>query len=189
MFAPNKNNYKMGKTKFTKPIFIKSILWAAILFSTIALIYHIRWFIPFLTNKTSYVVPNGQLPLIWFLVQICNNLIFLFVAYLLIKLFNKFQQTGYFDKECITALERIIISCIGLAILGVIKLGFSNYNDIQISEINEVSELNLFIRFFTNILVFKEPQTMYILIASILWTVKQFVNNAIFVKRENEKFI
>ena len=65
----------MGKTKFTKPIFIKSILWGAILFSTIALIYHIRWFIPFLTNKTSYVVPNGQLPLIWFLVQICNNLI------------------------------------------------------------------------------------------------------------------
>jgi hypothetical protein len=113
----------------------------------------------------------------------------LFVAYLLIKLFNKFQKTGYFDKECIVVLDRIIFSCIGLAILGVIKLGFSNYNDIQVSEIKEVSELNLFIRFFTNILVLKEPQTMYLLIASILWTVKQFVNNAIFVKRENEKFI
>ena len=179
----------MGKTNFKNTIFIKSILWGAIFFSTMALIYHIRWLIPFLTNKISYVVPNGQLPLIWFLVQICNNLIFLFVAYLLIKLFNKFQKTGYFDKECIVVLDRIIFSCTGLAILGVIKLGFSNYNDIQVSEIKEVSELNLFIRFFTNILVLKEPQTMYLLIASILWTVKQFVNNAIFVKRENEKFI
>jgi hypothetical protein len=179
----------MGKTKSKNTIFIQSILWGAIFFSTIALIYHVRWFIPFLTNKISYVVPNEQLPLIWFLVQICNNLIFLFVAYLLIKLFNKFQKTGYFDKECIVVLDRIIFSCIGLAILGVIKLGFSNYNDIQVSEINEASELNLLIRFFTNILVLKEPQTMYLLIASILWTVKQFVNNAIFVKRENEKFI
>ncbi|MEN9882930.1 MAG: hypothetical protein RLZZ420_147 [Bacteroidota bacterium] len=179
----------MGKTNFKNTIFIKSILWGAILFSTIALIYHVRWFIPFLTNKISYVVPNGQLPLIWFLVQICNNLIFLFVAYLLIKIFHKFQKTGYFDQECILVLDRIIFSCIGLAILGVIKLGFSDYNDIQVSEIKEVSELYLFIRFFTNILVLKEPQTMYLLIASILWTVKQFVNNAIFVKRENEKFI
>ena len=179
----------MGKTNFPKPSFIKFILWGAIFFSATALIYHIRWFVPFLTTKISYVVPNGQSPLIWFLVQICNNLIFLFVGYLLIKLFSKFQQTGFFDKECIVVLDRITISCIGLAILGVIKLGFSNYNDIQVSEINPVSGLNSFIRFLTNILVFKEPQTMYLLLATILWTVKQFVNKAIFVKIENEKFI
>jgi hypothetical protein len=179
----------MGKTNFPIPIFIKFILWGAIFFSATALTYHIRWFVPFLTTKISYVVPNGQSPLIWFLVQICNNLIFLFVEFLLIKLFSKFQQTGFFDKECIVVLDRITISCIGLAILGVIKLGFSNYNDIQVSEINPVSGLNLFVRFLTNILVFKEPQTMYLLLATILWTVKQFVNKAIFVKIENEKFI
>lgn len=179
----------MGKTNFPKPIFIKFILWGAIFFSATALIYHIRWFVPFLTTKISYVVQNGKSPLIWFLVQICNNFIFLFVGYLLIKLFSKFQQTGFFDKECIVVLDRITISCIGLAILGVIKLGFSNYNDIQVSEINPVSGLNSFIRFLTNILVFKEPQTMYLLLATILWTVKQFVNKAIFVKIENEKFI
>jgi hypothetical protein len=179
----------MGKTNFPKPIFIKLILWGAMFFSATALIYHIRWFVAFLTTKISYVVPNGQSPLIWFLVQICNNFIFLFVGYLLIKLFSKFQQTGFFDKECIVVLDRITISCIGLAILGVIKLGFSNYNDIQVSEINPVSGLNSFIRFLTNILVFKEPQTMYLLLATILWTVKQFVSKAIFVKIENEKFI
>jgi hypothetical protein len=180
----------MGKTNFPKQIFIKSILWGAIFFSATALVYHIRWFIPFLSDKISYVVPNGQSPLIWFLVQICNNLIFLFVGYLLIKLFSKFQQTGFFDKQCMLVLDRIIISCIGLAILGIIKLGFSNYNDMHFSEVvNAVSGLNIFIRFFTKILVFKEPQTMYLLLATILWIVKQFVNNAIFVKAENEKFI
>jgi hypothetical protein len=179
----------MGKTNFPKPIFIKFILWGAMFFSATALIYHIRWFVPFLTNKISYVVPDGQSPLIWFLVQICNNLIFLFVGYLLIKLFNRFHQTSFFDKECIVVLDRIIISCIGLAILGILKLGFSNYNDIQVNEINAVSGFNSFVRFFTNILVFKEPQTMYLLLATLLWTVKQFVNNAIFVKTENEKFI
>jgi len=179
----------MGKANLLKPIFIKSILWGTIFFSTTALIYHIRWFIPFLTEKVSYVVPNGQSPLIWFLVQICNNLIFLFVGFLLNKLFSKFQQTGYFDKDCILVLDKIIVSCVGLAFLGIIKLGFSNYNDIQLREINVINGLNSFIRFFTNILVLKEPQTMYLLLAIILWTVKQFVNNAIFVKAENENFI
>lgn len=180
----------MNKTIFQKQIFIKLILVGAIFFSTTALVYHIRWFIPFLTDKISYVVPNGQSPLIWFPVQICNNLIFLFVGYLLINLFSKFQKTGFFDNQCMLVLDRIIISCIGLAILGMIKTGFSNYNDMQLSEVvSVVSGLNLFMRFFTNILAFKEPQTMYLLLATILWIIKQFVYNAIFVKAENEKFI
>jgi len=179
----------MGKTSISKPLFIKSLLWGAIIFSATALIYHIRWLITFLTDNISYVVPNGQTPLIWFLVQICNNMIFLFVGYLLIKLFSKFQKTGFFDKGCIGVLNRIIIACIGLAILGIIKLGFSDYNDTQLYDVNVVSGLTTFIRFFTNIIIFKEPQTMYLLLAIILWTVKQFVSNAIFVKAENEKFI
>lgn len=179
----------MVQTNLSKPILIKGILWGAIFFSATALIYHIRWFVPFLTNQTSYVVPAGQSPLVWFLVQICNNLIFLFVGYLLIKLFNKYQQTGFFDKECIVVLDSITIACFVLAILGVIKLGFSNYNDIQVTHLSAVSVINSCLRFFTNILVFKEPQTMYLLLATILWTVKHFINNAIFVKAENEKFI
>ena len=179
----------MGNRHFLKTIIIKSISWGVILFSATALIYHIRWFVPYLTNKIAYVVPNGQSPLIWFLVQICNNLIFLFVGYLLIKLLDKFNQTGFFDKQCIIALDSIIFSCIGLAILGVIKLSFSNYNDIKATEINGVSGFNLIIRFLTNILVFKEPQTMFLLLATILWIIKQFVVKAIFVKTENEKFI
>jgi hypothetical protein len=179
----------MGNLNFSKQILSKLILWGAICFSTIALMYNIRWFIPFLINNIAYVVPNGQSPLIWFIVQICNNLIFLYVSYLLIKLLRRYQQVGFFEKECIVVFQKIIMCCVVLAILGILKLGFSNYNDVQIGQLNMVSGFNSFIRFFINILVFKEPQTMYLLIATMLWVVKQFVTKAIFVKAENEKFI
>ncbi|MBX3254476.1 MAG: hypothetical protein KF862_10075 [Chitinophagaceae bacterium] len=182
----------MNKTGVQKFILTKIILWGAIYFSVVALIYHIRWFVPFLASGVSTVVPDGQTPLIWFLVQVGNNIIFLFVGYLLVKLFGKFNQTGFFDKECIVVLDKIIVSCIVLAILGVIKLGYSNYNNIQIKEVSEagiIGKLHLLARFITNIIVVKEPQTMYFLLAAMLWTVKQFVNKALFVKAENEKFI
>jgi hypothetical protein len=179
----------MANPNFSKPVFSKLILWGAICFSATALIYHIRWFIPFLVNNIAYVVPNGQAPLIWFIVQICNNFIFLYVSYLLIKLFQKYQQVGFFEKECIVVFQKIIISCVALSILGIVKLGFSNYNDMQIGKLSIESGFYSFIRFFVNIFVFKEPQTMYLLIATMLWVVKQFVAKAIFVKAENEKFI
>jgi hypothetical protein len=179
----------MDNPNFSKPVFSKLILWGAICFSVIALIYHIRWFIPFLVNNIAYAVPNGQSPLIWFIVQICNNFIFLYVSYLLIKLFHKYQQVGFFEKECIVVFQKIIMSCVGLAMLGILKLGFSSYNDVQIGQLNMVSGFNSFTRFFINILVFKEPQTMYLLIATMLWVVKQFVEKAMIVKAENEKFI
>jgi hypothetical protein len=160
----------MGNLNFSKQILSKLILWGAICFSTIALMYNIRWFIPFLINNIAYVVPNGQSPLI-------------------IKLLRRYQQVGFFEKECIVVFQKIIMCCVVLAILGILKLGFSNYNDVQIGQLNMVSGFNSFIRFFINILVFKEPQTMYLLIATMLWVVKQFVTKAIFVKAENEKFI
>ncbi|MFN8290602.1 MAG: hypothetical protein U0U70_10120 [Chitinophagaceae bacterium] len=179
----------MGKTIFPKSILIKSALWGAIFLTAIALIYHIRWFTSFIIDKTSFVVPAGQEPMIWFLVQICNNLVFLYAGYLLLQLFNKYQQTGFFDGKCIVVLDRTIYSCIALAVLGIVKLGFSSYNDTHINEVNAESLLNYSVRFLTNILFFKEPQTMYLLLVIILWTVKQFVSKAISVKSENEKFI
>jgi hypothetical protein len=106
------------------------------------------------------------------------------------RLFNKFQQVGYFDQECMRVLDKTIVCCIGLALLGLLKLTFSNYNDIDVSgDLTLQSSFNLFSRFVMNIIVFKEPQTMYLLLATILWTIKQFVKKAILVKSENEAFI
>ena len=66
----------MSKTKILNITLIKVVLWGAIGFSTLALVYHIRWFIPFLEGKTAFVVPGSQLPFLWFVVQICSNVIF-----------------------------------------------------------------------------------------------------------------
>jgi hypothetical protein len=52
-----------------------------------------------------------------------------------------------------------------------------------------VSIANLALRSFTRLLILKEPQTMYFLLAIILWSVKQFVAKALIIKHENESFV
>jgi hypothetical protein len=180
----------MNKSKISNPILIKSVLWGAIFFSTLALVYHIRWFIPFLKDDTNGVVPNNQMPFIWFVVQICNNIIFLFVGFLLYKLFRKYQQTGYFDNESLKAFDGVIISCIGLALLGAVQIISNNFYEVHFNQwTSGVSVSNLLFRSFTKLLIFQEPQTMYFLLAIILWAVKQFVKNALIIKNENEAFV
>ena len=131
----------MNKTIHPKQValqqfFLPSIVWVAIFLSATALIYHVRWFIPFLANKTAYVVPAGQEPFTWFLIQIGNNLVFLFAGYLLVQLFNRFRKTGFFDEKCVGVFKRIIACCLLLALMGVIKLASGSYNSIAVTGIN-----------------------------------------------------
>ncbi len=180
----------MKRPTISKAGFIKAILWGIICFSSLALVYHIRWFIPFLNDSSTHIVPEGQEPLVWFIVQICNNIIFLLVGYLLIRLFAKYQQTGFFDKESLQVLKGVIISCIALGLLGAVQNITNNFNEVHINQWTSIEGiLNLSFRTFTNLLLFREPQTMYFLLAIILWVVKQFVTKALFVKTENEAFI
>jgi len=180
----------MSKSIISNFILIKSVLWGAIFFSALALVYHVRWFIPFLQDNTNGVVPNQQMSFIWFVVQICNNIIFLFVGFLLFKLFRKYQQTGFFDSECLKAFDGVIISCIGLALLGAVQIVSNGFYEIHFNQwTSVVSVSNLLFRSFTKLLIFQEPQTMYFLLAIILWAVKQFVAKALIVKNENEAFI
>lgn len=167
------------------------VLWVTVYFSSLALVYHIRWFIPFLNNTSNhYVVPADEVPLAWFTVQICSNLIFLYISWLLLRLFKKFRQAGYFDSSSIVVLNRIIFSCLGLAVLGAIKIVINNFSEVHFSEwTSTVSTANLFIRSFTRLLVFNSPQTIYLLLAAILWAVKQFAVTALEVKKENELYI
>ena|SRR5688500_15357427 len=180
----------MSRTKTSRLIFIKAILWGAIFFSALALVYHIRWFIPFLQSKTNFVIPNEQVSIVWYVVQIGSNIIFLLISYLLMKLFKKYQQTGFFDTESLRVFDIVILSCIVLALFGSVLTVYNNYNEVHLEQWTTFTGVvNLISRSFTRLLVFKEPQTMYFLLAVILWAVKQFVSKALFIKKENEAFV
>lgn len=180
----------MDITKLSKLNLIKAVLWATIAFSFLGLIYHTRWFISFLINDSAYVVPTNQVPIIWFIIQIINNVIFLYVGYLLVRLFNRFKLTGFFDETSLKVIDGVILSCVFLATCGAIQVLFNNFSELHISNWKSPeSSLNLFFRSFTKLFVFESPQTMYLLLAIILWSVKQFVTRALFIKKENESFI
>lgn len=180
----------MIKSNLTNLTLIKTVLWGAIYFSTLALMYHIRWFIPFLLDKTSNVVPGGQLPLLWFIVQISRNIIFLVVGLFLVKLFRNYQLTGFFDKESLNVFNIVILSCVGLGLLGALQTISNNFREVHFNDWTSTESIaNLFFRSFTKLLIFKEPQTFYFLLAIILWSVKQFVTKAMLIKAENEEFV
>lgn len=180
----------MNKTQTSNLILIKVVLWGAIFFSAQALVYHIRWFIPFLKDKIAYVVPDGKMPFLWFVVQICDNIIFLLVAILLIRLFSKYRKTGFFDKGSLKVFNGVIVSCVALALLGAIQTICNNFYEVHFNQWTSVESVsNLLFRSFTRLLIFREPQTMYFLLAIILWTVKQFVTKALIIKNENEAFV
>lgn len=180
----------MIKSKISSLSLINLVLWGANVFSALALVYHIRWFIPFLQNNVNGVIPGKQMPFIWFIVQIGNNLIFLYVGFLLIKLFRKFEQTGFFDNESLRVFDGVINSSLGLALLGTVQLLATNLNELHFSEWTSLAGIsNLLFRSFTRLLIFQEPQTMYFLLAIILWAVKQFVIKALIIKNENEAFV
>jgi len=178
------------KNESAKLFLIKIILWGTMGFSTLALVFHIRWFIPFVINHQEFVVPTGQEPFVWFVVQICNNLIFMFVGYLLIRLFTKYKKTGFFDLESLKVFNGVILSCLALAVLGATQILVNDISEVHIDQWTSVISIsNLSFRTFTKLLLIKSPQTIYFLVAIILWVVKQFTVKALQVKNENETFI
>jgi len=180
----------MSKPKISNLTLIKIALWGAIYFSALALVYHVRWFIPYLLNNTANRVPSDQMPFLWFIVQISKNIIFITVGLFLAKLFRKYQQTGFFDKESLKAFNVVIISCVGLGLLGAIQTISNNFYEVHFKDWTSIEAIaNLMFRSFTDLLIFKEPQTLYVLLAIILWTVKQFVSKALIIKNENEAFV
>lgn len=178
------------KNESAKLVLIKIILWGTMGFSTLALVFHIRWFIPFLIAGQKNVVPAGQEPFIWFIVQICNNIIFLVVGYLLLRLFTRYKKTGFFDPESLKVFNGIIISCLALAVLGAVQITVNDFSEVHTDQWTSIISIsNLSFRTFTKLLLIKSPQTMYFLVAIILWVVKQFIVKALQVKNENEAFI
>jgi hypothetical protein len=178
----------MNRTSAASLISIKAILFAVIFFSSLALVYHVRWLIPYLENNST--VPGLQVSVLWYVVQICNNLIFLLVGFLLLKLLRKYNKTGFFDGSSMRVFDTVILCSILLALLGSVLTVYNNIHEVHYNEWTSVESVaNLIFRSFTRLLVFKEPQTMYFLLAIILWVVKQFVSKALLIKEENEAFV
>jgi hypothetical protein len=178
--------------KSTSPnlFFIKAVLWGIIYFSCLALVYHIRWFIPFVNSNKNVVIPNEQLSYVWYVVQIGSNIIFVIISILLMKLFNRYQKTGFFDVQSLKVFDTIILSCLILALFGSVLTVYNNFKELHVEDWTTLSGVvNLIFRSFTRLLVLKEPQTMYFLLALILWAVKQFVTKALILKNENEAFV
>ncbi len=180
----------MSKIKSSNLILIKVVLWGVLFFSTEALVYYVRWFVPFLRDKMAYVVPVGKIPFLWFVVQICDNIIFVLVGLLLLKLFRKYQKTGFFDKGSLKVFDGVILSCIALALLGAVQTIANNFYEVHFNQWTSFESIaNLLLRSFTRLIILREPQTMYFLLAIILWAVKQFVTKALLIKNENEAFV
>ena len=180
----------MPKIILSKFLLIKIALWCTIFFSAEALIYHVRWFIPFLNHRTTPALAGDKLPGLWFTVQIFSNVIFLFVGILLLRLFRKYQQTGFFDKQTLRVFSVTIYCCLGLALLGAIQTITNNFNEVHFEQWKSFDDIaNRSFRSFTRLLILKEPETFYFLLAIILWTVKQFVTRALVIKDENESFV
>ena len=163
---------------------------ATVLLSLQAIVYYIRWFIPFLTSHHSYILPPGKTGAVWFIVKILSNTIFLTVGILLLQLFTRLRADGFFGKESLRALDFLILSCLGLALLGFASTISDNISDLHFHEWSSPwAAVNRTYRFITHQFVLREPQTMYVLLAAILWAVRQFVEKALTVKKENESFI
>jgi len=183
-------NYFMATIQKSRYKILTLLLWAILIYSGMALIYHIRWFIPYLVKNQSAVVPEKQVPLIWFIVQICNNSAFIYIGWQLIRLFRKYNLTGYFDKESLKVFKTTIVLCIVLAITGAVQTVAANFNEVHFNEWNSAESIaNLFFRSFTLLLVLHEPQSLFILLALMLFAVREFVIRAIYIKNENESFI
>jgi hypothetical protein len=178
--------------KSTKPggILINLVLFGTLFFSAQALLYYVRWFIPFLSSGQSFIVPAGRMPLIWFIVKIASNAIFLSVAILLVKFFRRYRKSGFLEKDSLRIFDWVIVSCLSLAFLGMVQTVCDNFYEVHLEQWTSLwSTSNLLLRSFTRLLVFREPQTMYLLIAAILWVVREFAGKALTIKKENELFV
>lgn len=175
---------------FSKPTLIQLVLWVTVIFSAQALIFHVRWFVPYLLHHKTKPLYGENIPGLWFLVQISTNLLFLIVGVLLIRLFRNYRRTGFFDHRSLRVFNTVIMACVALALIGSIQTVANQFEEVQWQSWTSIEAIaNLTLRAFTTLLVFKEPQTMYFLLAIMLWAVKQFVAKALVIKNEHESFI
>ncbi|MCR9253664.1 MAG: hypothetical protein NXI20_24825 [bacterium] len=180
----------MHNKHLTKNNLIRLTLWLIIVLSGSAIIYHTRWLIPYLVNSMDNRVPTGQSPAFWFISQIGANIIFLYIGFLLLRTFSNYQKKGYFDKSSLRIFDQLMYSSLGLALLTIMRVAFSDFYLLSITDYFSIEGIvNFLAVLIIDTITFKEPQTVYILLAIIMWVMKQFMIKALSFKQENEAFI
>lgn len=180
----------MQNIKLSKLDLIKIISWSIILFSISAIIYHVRWLVPYLQDSIYHKVPSGQSPLVWFLAQIGSNIIFLYVGFALLRLNFNFHNRNMHTKNGLRIFDQVIVSCLGLVLLSVIRIASSDFYTLSLDQYVGIEGIfNLVTMLIIDTLTFKESQSMYIIIVPVMWIIKQFALKAISYKQENEAFI
>ncbi len=166
----------------------EAFLWSLMAMSALALTYQLRWFFPFLWDYTNGFLTTVRL--VEFIVQLASNSVYLLVCYLLISLLRRFKTIGYFDNSSLTVCKQIAWSCIGLGVLGSVMAIARNLSEVHWNDwTNFIAVANLGFRTVTQILFFKEPQTMYFLVGVLLFIIHDFTGKALAVRSENESFI
>jgi hypothetical protein len=169
---------------------IALIGWGTVLFASEAIIYYTRWLVPLLSGHPSHVAPPLKFPQLWFIGKIASNAVFLWVAILLLRLYKNYRKLGYFEKDSIRLLDKVILACLFLAAIGMVQTGCEYAAELRTDQWTSLWAIaNRVYRSFNRLFVLKEPQTMYLLLAAILWGIRQFVIQALNVKKENELFI
>ncbi len=172
---------------FSLPEFV---CWVCLYFSIVSLVYHIRWYVPWLENGFEFLVPAGQKPGVWFLSQILTNVLLVSATVFLTLFVRSFRKTEYFNTKSGRYISGIIWCCIGLGAIGLLKTVMNNPELIHWEDWNSPAAiLNLLMKSVTELVFLREPQTMYFLLGMALWIIRLFITKAVGFKEDSEAVI
>lgn len=180
----------MKKSYFHEFGLAEFVGWICIYFSLVSLVYHIRWYIPWLQNGYQFLTPFGQNPNIWFLSQIFTNLFLLLGSIFLTYFIRSFREVKYLSYKSSFFISGIILCSIGLGCIGILKTILNNTESIHFEDWKNLeSVFNLLLKSATELIFIKEPQTMYFMVGITLWIIKTFVSKALTYKEDSESVI
>ena len=187
---------------------IKYCMYALMLVSTIVLFSHTASFAMYLAGSNTELLAIGASPMAWFIVQIFTKLLFILVGYLTIKLVEQYENIGFFEAQSLVYFNYIALACIGMAVLQASSFATDIYLGLQVQVIPE-SQLfqdptmleesvlafrsSIFmmaaIHFVTKLFIGENPQTMYFMMALVVFTIKHFVKKALLIQADNQSII
>lgn len=180
----------MKRSLFSSARMIQLFVWALCYLSLVSLVYHIRWYVPFLQRGAQFLVPSDQNPAIWFPAQILMNATYLFASVCLALFIRSYQRLGYLNLSSCRLIHGIIFSCLLLGMVGVVKTVVNNFEMIHWQDWAGVEAvLNLMLKSVVDLFFLKEPQTMYVLVGIALWVISQYVTRAVGYKEDSEAVI
>ena len=180
------------------------------LISTVVLFYHTASFAGYLADSNTELLNVGASATAWFIVQIFTKLLFILVGYLTIKLVEQYENIGFFEAQSLVYFNYIALACICMAVLQASSFATDIYLGLQVQVIPEnqlfqepeptmleesvlAFRSSIFmmaaIHFVTKLFIGENPQTMYFMMALVVFTIKHFVKKALLIQADNQSII